>query len=89
MKKLPTANVIEVDNEGLIAFLGKTICVISLNYIYTGKLVGVNDSCIQLENPQIVYETGEWSATNWKDAQNLPSPWYLQTSTIESFGPGK
>ena len=85
MKTLPT-QVIEVETEGLIALLGKTITVFCANYIYTGKLVGVNDTCIKLSSASIVYETGAFNENNWKDAQKLPNDLYVQCGMIESFG---
>ena len=85
MKVLPQ-QVIEVENEGLISLLGKTITLFCANYIYTGKLEGVNTSCVKLSNPKIVYETGELTSKSWKDAQPLPNEWYVQTNLIESFG---
>ena len=88
MKKLQT--VVEVEGEGLLALLGEQVLLMCVNYSYVGKLIGVNDTCVQLENPGIVYETGEWSATKYKDAQALPvKTWYVGTQAIESFGVGK
>ena len=85
MKKIVT--VTEVDGEGLEALLGQNVLLLCLNYIYTGKLVGVNASFVKLEGAQIVYETGPFSNKEFKDAQSLPvSEWYVQTSAIESFG---
>ena len=85
MKMQPT-QVIEVEQEGMFALLGKTITCFCAVYIYTGKLVGVNDECIKLENPKIVYETGDFKSPGWKDAQALPNVLYLQKGMIESFG---
>ena len=85
MKKLPT-QVIEVENEGFLALLGQTITCFCAVYIYTGKLVGVNDDCILLENPSIVYETGAFDVKQWKDAQKLPNELYIQKGMIEAFG---
>jgi len=84
MKKLVT--VTEDANEGLMALMGKRATFFCMNYIYTGDLVGVNDTCIKLENPAIVYETGAFTTKDWKDAQALPNSIYLQTSAIEAFG---
>ena len=82
MKKL----IEEDENEGLEKFLGEVVIVFCVNYIYTGKLVGVNSSCILLEDAAIVYETGDLSTKTWKDAQKLPKPRYIMLSSIESFG---
>jgi hypothetical protein len=75
-----------VDAEGLEAVLGERVTLFCLNYIYTGKLVGVNTSCVKLEDAGIVYETGELTTKQWKDMQKLPGTWYVQTGAIESFG---
>ena len=84
MKKIVT--VTDVEGEGLVALMGKRVTFFCMNYIYTGDLVGVNDTCILLENPAIVYETGAFNTKDWKDAQKLPNSLYLQTSAIEAFG---
>ena len=84
MKK--SIQVVEVENEGFLALMDEVITIFSMNYIYTGKLIGVNDDCVLLENPSIVYETGPFTDKKWKDAQALPNQWYVQINTIESFG---
>ena len=84
MKK--TVQIVEVENEGFLALMDEVITIFSLNYIYTGKLIGVNDTCVLLENPAIVYETGDFSDKDWKDAQKLPNQLYVQLNCIESFG---
>lgn len=77
----------EKDQEGFDALLGETITVLCARYIYTGKLVGVNITCIKLEDPYIVYETGSFSEKGWKDAQKMPHKhFYIQSMMIESFG---
>lgn len=86
MKKLATVEVIEVEEEGFFALIGQVITVFCMNYIYTGKLSGVNQTCILLEDPSLVYETGAFSSKDWKNAQKLPSSLYVQTAAIESFG---
>ncbi len=80
----------EVSGEGLDKLLGETITLFCANYIYTGKLVGVNTDCILLQDASIVYETGPFSDPKWKDAQKLPAKeWYIARGLIESFGVGK
>jgi len=76
----------EIKGEGLEKLMGKNVTLFCLNYIYTGKLKGVNADCVLLEDAKIVYETGSFSEKDWKDAQSLPGEWYVQTSAIESFG---
>lgn len=84
MKKL--VKVEEIEGEGLMALLGQRVTLFCCRYIYTGKLVGVNDECVLLDDAGIVYETGAFSTTEWKDKQDLPNSWYIQKNTIESFG---
>lgn len=84
MKKL--VKVEEVEQEGLIGLMGKRVTLYCLNYIYTGDLVGVNDSYVKLENCGIVYETGSHDSDKWADYQKLPNDWYVKNSAIESFG---
>ena len=84
MKK--SVQVVEVENEGFMALMDEVITIFSLNYIYTGKLIGVNDSCVLLDSPSIVYETGAFDNKEWKDAQKLPNQIYVQIGCIESFG---
>lgn len=86
MKKLPTLEVVEVENEGLVSLLGKRVTFFCMNYIYTGLLEGVNNTCVLLTDPSIVYETGPFTTKEWKDAQKLPNSMYIQTAAIESFG---
>lgn len=84
MKKV--VSVTEVDGEGLEALLNETVTLFCMNYIYTGRLIGVNGTCVLLGDAKIVYETGPLTDGKWKDAQALPGNWYVQTAAIESFG---
>lgn len=70
----------------MLALIGDRVTLFCANYIYTGKLVGVNDDCVLLETAAIVYETGPLTDKAWKDAQPLPHNWYIVRSAIESFG---
>lgn len=79
----------DIDMEiggGLAALVGKRVTLFCVNYIYTGKLIGVNDSYVTLTDPAIVFETGPLGTKKWKDAQSLPKDWHVQRSSIESFG---
>jgi len=85
MKKL--VNVTEVESEGLIKLMGEKVTFFGLNYIYTGELIGVNDTCVLLKNPAIVYETGKFSDKSYKDEQSLcVEEFYIAMNCIESFG---
>ena len=69
--------------------MGEVVLLMCMNYFYTGKLIGVNETCVLLENPSVVYNTGEWSADSWSDAQRMHvDELYVQTATIESFCKG-
>ncbi len=83
MKKIVT--VTEIEGEGLEALLGQRVTIFALNYIYTGTLEGVNQTCVKLTEASIVYETGAFTDKLWKDAQSLPNALYVQTGAIESF----
>lgn len=78
--------IVEVNDEGLEGLMGETVTLFCMNYFYTGRLVGVNETCVKLDSPKIVYETGDWSSKDWGDAQKLPGSIYVQASSIESFG---
>lgn len=78
------------ENVGLESLLNKEVLLICSTYFYTGKLLGVNDSFVLLENPSIVYETGEWSSKGYKDSQKLHvKQFFIQRQAIESFGESK
>ena len=83
MKKI--VSVQEVEGEGLIGLMGQRVTLFCLNYMYTGKLAGVNDTCVLLEDAAIVYETGPLNTRDWKDAQALPKPVYVMLRCVESF----
>jgi hypothetical protein len=88
MKQIVT--VTEVEGEGLESFLGQEVLLYGLNYIYAGKLVGVNSTFVKLTDAKLVYETGSYTTKGYTNAEGLPQGvWYVQTSAIESFGPGK
>ena len=81
--------IVEESGCGLEAMLGEKICLFCSIYIYTGKLSGVNDTHLELEDAKIVYETGPLASGEWEDAQPLSGEWRVQLSHIESWGPAK
>lgn len=82
MKKL-----IEVEEKsGLESLMGECVVLYCLNYIYSGRLIGVDDACALLEDAEIVYETGPLKDTEWKYAEKLRHEHYVKQSCIESFG---
>ena len=75
------------DAEGFDALLGERVTLLCVNYFYTGTLLGVNDDCVLLGEPSIIYETGAWSEKAWKDAQRLPADrLYVRREMVESYG---
>ena len=85
MKKV--VNVTGVAGEGLIKLLGEKITIFCLNYIYTGILEGVNETCVLLKDPAIVYDTGSFTDKKYSDVQALGvDEFYVRMNCIESFG---
>ena len=79
--------IVEIENAGLESLLGEKVTLLCANYFYTGKLVGVNDFCVELESPEIIYETGPWQDAEYEDAQALPCKTLnVCIGFIESFG---
>lgn len=83
MKKL--VQVEEVSGEGFDGLMGNVVTLFCMNYIYTGKLTGVNDDFVLLENASVVYETGAFTEKEWGDAQPLPDDLYIMKNSVESF----
>ena len=50
--------------EGLESLLGQNVTLFCMNYIYAGKLVGVDDVQVKLDDAKIVYETGAFTKRN-------------------------
>ena len=87
MKKL--VQVAEVEDQGLESLLEEKVLLLCGNYFYSGRLIGVNDKYVLLDDAEIVYETGAWSDKAWKYAEKVSSPWRVATAAIESYGKGK
>lgn len=82
-----TVELVSVENEGMVSLLGKQVELRCAVYIYAGILTGVNDTCVKLDKMAIVYETGPFNDTKYKDAQLVGDGQYVKTDMIESFGP--
>jgi hypothetical protein len=79
-----------VTSSGLPSLLGEQVFLMCMNYTYAGKLVGVNSDHVELSGASVVYETGEWSAKAWKDAQKVHcEPLRVMIDKIEAYGVGK
>lgn len=81
---------IDVKDAGLTSLLNEKVILFCANYFYAGVLSGVNKTFVELTDPSIVYETGEWGAKSWKDAQPLHvKQLYVRVSMIEAWAKGK
>lgn len=80
----------ETENQGLESLLGERVLIFTAGYFYEGKLSGVNETCVELNDPHIVYETGSFSDDTYKDRQKLHTDkWFVSMGLIESFGVSK
>lgn len=84
MKKI--VQTIEVSGQGLEALLGEQVTFFCLNYIYHGKLIGVNSTDILLEDAYLVFETGSFQEKEFKDTQYIAKEFRLRVQIIESYG---
>lgn len=90
MKKLvtvtePRTEIVEEDAY-LMSLMGQRVTFWCMNYIWTGKLIGVNNVNVLLEDAHLVFETGAFNTKDWKDAQKLPGEMAIQLSAVEAFG---
>lgn len=89
MKKLaaPVA-VIEVENEGAVSLLGKYVEIRCGNYHYAGKLVGVNDLCVELDEAHTVFHSGAYTTKKYDDVQpHVEGKLLVYFNFIESMMP--
>lgn len=76
----------EVEGEGLTKLMGEKVTLLCMNYFYHGKLIGVNEHDVLLEDAYIVYDTGKWDQSDWSDAQKVCKELYVRTASIEAYG---
>lgn len=63
------------------------VTLFCMTYFYTGVIEAVNGETLVLKGAQVVYETGAFNDSKFKDAQNLGArQWFVRIPTIESFG---
>jgi hypothetical protein len=82
MKKL----IEETAESALESLMGERITLYCCRYIYTGKLIGVAEDCVQLTDGGIVYDTGRADNAEWENYEKMPNDWYVARQSIESFG---
>jgi hypothetical protein len=84
--QLQKAKPTEVQGDGLESLLGEMVQVWCINYIYSGKLIGVNTADIVLEDAVVVYETGKMTDKQFKFAEPVASKeLFVRTAVIESY----
>lgn len=72
---------------GLQALMDEKVELWCLNYIYSGILREIRIDAVLLENPSVVYETGDFIQRQHQDAQSLNRKyWWVKRSAIESYG---
>lgn len=79
-----TSAVVESEG-GLISLLGKKVFFHCLNYNYIGTLTGVNQSCVEISDGGVVFETGPYTGNMMKNFEKLPTKFFVSTALIESF----
>lgn len=75
----------EVSGDGLEKLLGERVQVWCINYIYCGKLVGVNEHDIVLEDAEVVYQAGELKNDGWDASERIAEELFVRTASIESY----
>ena len=72
--------------EGLQSLIGEYVQLWCLNYIYSGKLVDVNDSDVALTKAVVVFETGALTDKVFKTFDPVAADTlFVKTQAIESY----
>ena len=79
----------EIDGNEFETLLGKRVILFCTNYFYSGVLKAVSNGCLLLQDAAIVYETGEWTASKWKDEQKMGRDVFVRIMSVEAFSTGK
>lgn len=85
-ERLKKQNPVESKADGLESLLGEYVQLWCLNYIYSGKLIGVNTNDVVLSEAVVVYETGKMTDKQFKFAEPVASEeLFVRTAAIESY----
>lgn len=76
---------VTVEDGDLREYLNKEVVLFCVNYIYRGKLVGVNGTNVILNGGGIVYETGDLGKSLDKDFQKFGRDFRVRINAIESY----
>jgi len=75
------------ETKSLASLMGKKVTFFCASYIYTGILVHVNENFVEIKDPAIVYETGDFANKEYANEQKVHMKTFLiQMRFIESFG---
>ena len=78
-----------MESQGIRSLVGKKIVVYACRFIYTGVVAYADDQYVRLSDAHIVYDTGahDKDKKSWDTVEpTWNSTWYIQLSSIESFG---
>ena len=76
--------VTEIEGEGLPSLLGKKVMLRTVGFTYSGVLIGVNDTCVKLEQPATVFDTDKGNVPSDFSPMKWPV-WYVQLGALEGF----
>ena len=71
--------------ESLDELIGKTYLFQCARYIYHGKVKTITPTYIEITKAGVVFETGEYSASEPSDKQSLPNNVFIMRQSIEAF----
>lgn len=86
MVKKTAVNKSSESKSEFYGLIGKKVLFMCSNYFYVGVVVSVDDFCVHIKDPCIVYETGAWTNANYSDIQSLcVEDLRVTLNSIESF----
>jgi|SRR5271166_68539 len=87
--ELSSTSEVKEASGGWELLLNKKVLILCVGYFYVGKLTGVNDEFVELENAFVLYYAEDFSPAKWKkeNMDKLPGKkWNVQLGSVESFG---
>ena len=69
--------------------IGHPVTLFCRDWIYAGKVIAVHDNYVVLDPCWMIFDYGQWSNTEWKTYERIPTAWCVQKSVVESWGVGK
>jgi hypothetical protein len=86
-KEIVMKKLVEVDGDsGFEAAIGEKIHVWCMRYNYAGKLAGVSEDTLFLDDAKLVFLTGKLDDDTWEDAETpLNSSLQVMKQSVESW----